>query len=114
MARLNCIALLIVATSVLTCVLAQLYSELDDQLDVPKILANDAERQGIVDCLLKKAPCTELQQKCAGISVYTISKLFLFSFVIDSSVNKKSIFFLNNENEIFIVLKRNVMSNRIF
>nr|ACJ64057.1 putative chemosensory protein CSP9 [Solenopsis invicta] len=48
------------------CVLAEdLHSELDD-LDIPKILANDAERQGVIDCILENASCTELETKAAA------------------------------------------------
>ncbi|XP_011159677.2 ejaculatory bulb-specific protein 3 [Solenopsis invicta] len=62
MARLNRIALLVVVTSVLMCILAEeleLYpSELDD-IDVVKILENDAERKGELNCYLKREPCAE-------------------------------------------------------
>ncbi|XP_011160348.1 allergen Tha p 1 [Solenopsis invicta] len=65
MARLNYIALIVVAMSALMCVFAGdlgLYpSELDD-LDVVALLADAAWRQQSDDCFLNKGPCSEEQK----------------------------------------------------
>ncbi|XP_011164990.2 ejaculatory bulb-specific protein 3 [Solenopsis invicta] len=66
MAQLNRIALIFIAMSVLTCVLAEelwFYSGEFDDMDVLSILEAQAEQE--VDCYMKRGPCTLEQQRIA-------------------------------------------------